>query len=200
MASSTKTYPDPITQIETMDRPWDRLKGEPARAYARFQFHIGTSAHIRSLENTAENSNCSLSVVQGDSSQWKWTKRAQAWDNYIQKKAEELAVTQRAERLEAHSNMIQAYQKVGMSLVKEFSRRIGSTTILQDLSDKDLMKEMRLQGPLVKDLIQLERLINNEANEIHQVNHSHEVIVVKPEPTGEYDIPAPPPRDDREED
>lgn len=64
------------------DKPWERQKGESAKAYEAFKCYRDLGS-TRSVSKVAQKCEKSDTIIRRWSSRWNWTERIRAWDNDI---------------------------------------------------------------------------------------------------------------------
>lgn len=89
---------------EPTPQPWERLPGEPDRAFAAFRSFRDLAPSARKVE--AVEAEVTPRQVRNWAAQWNWRDRAGAWDD-------ELARVEDAERLEAIRAMHATHRRAG---------------------------------------------------------------------------------------
>ena len=74
------------------EQPWDRQKGESARAFEAFLVYLQMGPE-RSVRAVAQKLSKSYTLAGRWSSTYHWVERCRAWDNYLQQEAKKAAAT-----------------------------------------------------------------------------------------------------------
>jgi len=137
--------------------PWDRRKGEPAPAYARFLIYRNLGPR-RSLAQAQEVCGVSLGRLKQLSGQWSWPARALAWDKlrFQQQRQQELVDYQ-----ESHKRILkeaQDWQRIARVQISQWVRRDsnGQLQLIRELSPSEAVRlwqtgcqaELQLRGGL----------------------------------------------------
>jgi len=93
-------------------QPWDRLDGEPAKAYGAFRIYRDLPTVQRRLPTVAERAGVSERQCRVLASKWEWRERADAWDEVIHR-------TEDRERLEALRQMHQLHRAAGRAAMSK---------------------------------------------------------------------------------
>ncbi len=143
-------------------RAWDRLTGEPSKAYAHFCLYrdIGVS---RSLRQMASVPGCTSVRRQLNrwSSRWRWVERCQKYDDYTER---ELRVMQEKDRREMHKR----HARIGMLgqsvLIKGLEELLTRVQAGQEkLAPAELARLMDVS-------VKVERLARGEPTDNHEVS------------------------------
>ncbi|WP_289352364.1 hypothetical protein [Peribacillus frigoritolerans] len=136
--------------------PYEQLQGESAKAFEAFRIYRDLGA-ARGVREVAQKLNKSLTVIGGWSSKYKWVNRAQAFDEHMDKIANQQTELRHKEIKMMESEIIYAsYKKIkkGVDAIKP-----------ESMTPNELAKWLELA-------VKLGRLIHGESTEISEVNHS----------------------------
>lgn len=100
------------------DQPWERQKGESARAFEAFLVYLQMGPE-RSQQAVAQRCSKSVSLIRRWSSDNKWVERCRAWDNYLQQEAKKAAVAEVRKMNQRHAKMASAIQATAMQALQE---------------------------------------------------------------------------------
>lgn len=133
--------------------PWDRLPGEPKRAYAYFCAYrdLGLS---RTLQAAAAKGQVKVGYLGKLSSRWKWVHRADQWDAW-QEKERNRAARRKAvleARLEARvvSDLLKTAAIAVNRLLKEVASentRVSARTTLELAETALKLRRLRVEAP-----------------------------------------------------
>jgi hypothetical protein len=71
-------------------KPWERLDGEPTRAYTAFRSYRDTPIADRTLEAIAGEYRVHAVTVKRWSARWQWVDRATAWDDEVHREIDDV--------------------------------------------------------------------------------------------------------------
>lgn len=91
------------------EQPWDRQKGESARAFEAFLVYLQMGPE-RSVRAVAQKLSKSYTLAGRWSSTYHWVERCRAWDNYLQREAKKAAVAEIRKMNQRHISMAQQIQ------------------------------------------------------------------------------------------
>jgi len=139
------------------EQPWERQKGESARAFEAFLVYLQMGPE-RSIRAVAQKCTKSVSLIRRWSSDNNWVERCRAWDNYLQQEAKKAAVAEVRRMNQRHVKMasaiqataMQALQEMGTSMVnpKNFASVVKLAT---DLERQSLTAEVAENTPSAQD-------------------------------------------------
>ena len=139
------------------EQPWDRQKGEGARAFEAFLVYLQMGPE-RSVRAVAQKLSKSYTLAGRWSSTYHWVERCRAWDNYLQQEAKKAAVAEVRRMNQRHAKMasaiqataMQALQEMGTSMVKpkNFASVVKLAT---DLERQSLTAEVAENTPSAQD-------------------------------------------------
>ena len=157
--------------------PWDRRKGESAKAYEAFLQY--RDAHPkRSLRQVAQQRGCQPALVKRWSSQHAWPARAQAWDVAQAQEAERLrreqrqaAIAQQAEDAEHLRKLVRAFLK---GLVQR-DPETGELKLDASIKPRDAAVFYRLATDIEKSLPQPPEPEPDDGSEVLQALSTEEL-------------------------
>ena len=100
------------------EQPWDRQKGESARAFEAFLVYLQMGPE-RSARAVAQKLSKSYTLAGRWSRTYKWVERCRAWDNYLQQEAKKAAATAVRNMNRRHAQMAAAIQGTAMQALQE---------------------------------------------------------------------------------
>ena len=100
------------------EQPWDRQKGESARAFEAFLVYLQMGPE-RSVRAVAQKLSKSYTLAGRWSSTYHWVERCRAWDNYLQQEAKKAAATAVRNMNRRHAQMAAAIQGTAMQALQE---------------------------------------------------------------------------------
>jgi len=172
-------------------KEWERGEGETARAYEAFREYrdLGSS---RSLAKAAERVGKSGRLVKKWSRNHSWSARAQAYDEYIEKKRQGVYETKLGELNAAHLDMVKSARESVMvplrALIKRIEKvgeeSIGAAAEVENIPIEKLLSIVRPYVKLALDVIKMERLlyglptqtIKTEGTIGHNVSHDIKIV------------------------
>ncbi len=118
-----------------MEKPWERLEGEPDRAWAAFCLYKSQSPHHRSLRDVTEaiyGSPMNVALLGRWNTRWGWQRRVRAWDDHVR--------AARDREIEAvHLDADGLRREIGMDLLAVAQRETKRlVTSGQELSPREL--------------------------------------------------------------
>jgi len=141
---------------------WDRLTGEPSKAYHHFCLYRDTGVS-RSLRKMGKDGECGAKLGQLErwSSKWRWVERCQQYDDYAER---QLRVQQEKERLDMHKR----HAKMGMLAQTLAVRKLEKVVnkIEQDQENLSPTDAARILDIGVK----VERQARGESTESHELS------------------------------
>lgn len=139
------------------EQPWERQKGESARAFEAFLVYLQMGPD-RSIQAVSHKLAKSIPLIKRWSSDNNWVERCRAWDNYLQQEAKKAAVAEVRRMNQRHAKMasaiqataMQALQEMGTSMVdpKNFAAIVKLAT---DLERQSLTAEVAENMPSAQD-------------------------------------------------
>ena len=100
------------------EQPWDRQKGESARAFEAFLVYLQMGPE-RSVRAVAQKLSKSYTLAGRWSSTYHWVERCRAWDNYLQQEAKKAAAAEVRNMNRRHAKMAAAIQGTAMQALQE---------------------------------------------------------------------------------
>ena len=100
------------------EQPWDRQKGESARAFEAFLVYLQMGPE-RSVRAVAQKLSKSHTLAGRWSSTYHWVERCRAWDNYLQQEAKKAAAAAVRNMNRRHAQMAAAIQGTAMQALQE---------------------------------------------------------------------------------
>ena len=100
------------------EQPWDRQKGEGARAFEAFLVYLQMGPE-RSVRAVAQKLSKSYTLAGRRSSTYHWVERCRAWDNYLQQEAKKAAAAEVRNMNRRHAKMAAAIQGTAMQALQE---------------------------------------------------------------------------------
>ena len=100
------------------EQPWDRQKGESARAFEAFLVYLQMGPE-RSVRAVAQKLSKSYTLAGRWSSTYHWVERCRAWDNYLQQEAKKAAAAVVRNMNRRHAQMAAAIQGTAMQALQE---------------------------------------------------------------------------------
>ncbi len=100
------------------EQPWDRQKGESARAFEAFLVYLQMGPE-RSVRAVAQKLSKSYTLAGRWSSTYHWVERCRAWDNYLQQEAKKAAAAAVRNMNRRHAQMAAAIQGTAMQALQE---------------------------------------------------------------------------------
>lgn len=100
------------------EQPWDRQKGEGARAFEAFLVYLQMGPE-RSVRAVAQKLSKSYTLAGRWSSTYHWVERCRAWDNYLQQEAKKAAAAEVRNMNRRHAKMAAAIQGTAMQALQE---------------------------------------------------------------------------------
>ncbi len=100
------------------EQPWDRQKGEGARAFEAFLVYLQMGPE-RSVRAVAQKLSKSYTLAGRWSSTYHWVERCRAWDNYLQQEAKKAAAAAVRNMNRRHAQMAAAIQGTAMQALQE---------------------------------------------------------------------------------
>ena len=100
------------------EQPWDRQKGESARAFEAFLVYLQMGPE-RSVRAVAQKLSKSYTLAGRWSSTYHWVERCRAWDNYLQQEAKKAAATAVRNMNRRHAQLAAAIQGTAMQALQE---------------------------------------------------------------------------------
>lgn len=147
-------------------KEWERGEGETAKAYEAFKDYrdLGVS---RSLSKVAERAGKSERLVKKWSRIHSWPERAQAYDEYLEKKRRGVYETKLGELNEAHLDMVKGARESVMVPLRALLKRIekageesiGAAAEVENIPIEKLLSIVRPYVKLALDVIKMERLL-----------------------------------------
>ena len=142
--------------------PWMKQDGESDEAFMCFRRFLALP-EPRALRACAEASGKSYQTIRRYPGNHSWRKRATAWDTHIATQQAELVLTEREKITREHLQAVRAARTLGTIAIHDLLRQAkqagGSTNI-----------NARTALALLRDAVQLERLIIGEATERTETN------------------------------
>jgi len=133
--------------------PWDRQHGETWKDWQLFLHYLHSETRVKS--RTAEANGLSPSRIYVISKREKWDARTTAYDNHLQEKEDEVVLGELESATREHIKAVRSMRALGMRTIQR---------VLENSEDGDVPPtEIREALSLVKDSINLERLILGEA-------------------------------------
>jgi len=111
-------WPEPH-EYDMAEKPWDRQKGEPTKAYAGFRLYRDTPAHQRNLVAIAGQVDMSERRVRTWAQTWQWRERTAAWDDACHQ-------VEDRERLEAIRAMHSVHRRAGRAALSKAVQALNS--------------------------------------------------------------------------
>lgn len=149
----------------TARRPWERRKGETARAFEGFQAYRDMGSE-RGLRKVAEKIGTHQRSVERWSSQHDWVARAEAWDRHLDRKKREKMVEEVEKMAERHAKRaqlnIEAVSQISQAIIKKIR---NDPDALEEYSVGTLVDMLGRVGYLFQQFAQVERLARGEATE-----------------------------------
>lgn len=100
------------------EQPWERQKGESARAFEAFLVYLQMGPD-RSIQAVSHKLAKSIPLIKRWSSDNNWVERCRAWDNYLQQEAKKAAVAEVRRMNQRHAKMASAIQATAMQALQE---------------------------------------------------------------------------------
>ena len=100
------------------EQPWDRQKGESARAFEAFLVYLQMGPE-RSVRAVAQKLSKSYTLAGRWSSTYHWVERCRAWDTYLQQEAKKAAAAAVRNMNRRHAQMAAAIQGTAMQALQE---------------------------------------------------------------------------------
>lgn len=180
-----------MSEREEGRKEWERGEGETAKAYEGFRAYRDLGAS-RSLTRVSEKIGKSLRLLKKWSRNHSWTRRALAYDEYIEKKSRGAYEMKLEEVNASHLDMVRSARESVMVPLRALLKRIerinkeGGGTIAE-VENIPMDKLLSLARPYVKlalDVIKMERLlyglptqtIKTEGTIGHSVSHDIKIV------------------------
>ena len=98
---------------------WERQKDESAQAFEAFVLYrdMGTERSIRAVSQKLGKSK---TLIERWSREKSWVERVRAWDNYLQKEAQKVAIKKVRDMNTRHANMACMIQKAAMAALQKW--------------------------------------------------------------------------------
>ncbi len=98
--------------------PWQRQHGESRQAFAAFSAYRGMGP-TRSTAKVAQELGKSKSLMDRWSARWQWTKRADAWDDELDRQARQTEIEETRAMMRRHVQASMAVQHLALARLQE---------------------------------------------------------------------------------
>lgn len=117
------------SMAENPEYIWERLPGEPSYCYALFCIYRDLGPQ-RSYNRVAKESGKGVRRIEAIGSKWNWVRRAEAYDNYLEKRRREEKERQIEEMAERHAKIaMEALEKVQQRLKTLDPKSMSAATL-----------------------------------------------------------------------
>ena len=145
------------------EHPWERQPDETAPAYAAFRAYLDAGEE-RTLRSVAAKLGKSGSLISRWSSRHRWTARVDSYEAEANKRADDAALDEHAQRARRQAQIAQLHQEALSLPAKEILERLQRDPAL--LGKLDLDELLRLQASAARALpraIAAERLVSGQS-------------------------------------
>jgi hypothetical protein len=125
--------------------PWDRLQGEPTKAYGAFRVYRDSNPVQRTVAATALQTGLSETTCKRYAAQWLWQPRADAWDDACHH-------TEDQERLEAIRQMHKVHRSAGRLAMGKAMQALQQLAP-NDLNATQVARLLQLGAKLERDTL-----------------------------------------------
>lgn len=139
------------------EQPWDRQKGESARAFEAFLVYLQMGPE-RSIRAVAQRCNKSYTLIGRWSGDNGWVERCRAWDNYLQHEAKKAAAAEVRSMNRRHAKMAAAIQGTALQALRELGTKMVNpknfasiVKLSTDLERQSLTAEVAENTPSAQD-------------------------------------------------
>jgi hypothetical protein len=137
---------------------WERQPRESPRAFEAFALYRDLGPE-RTMANTGRKIGRGYKAMAKYADRWSWNKRALAWDRMRDQAKSEAAIAEAKAVGERHARIAGQHIAALLTPVSELARRLNARIIdLSKISDSDVIKMVQRNGPVIRQLAELERL------------------------------------------
>ena len=140
---------------------WDRQPEETWKDWQLFLHYLHSETRIKA--RTAEANGLSASHIYTISKRERWDERATAYDNHLQEKEDEVVLSELESATREHLESVRSMRTLGMRTIQ----RALANSEANDVPPTEIREALSL----VKDSINLERLILGEVTERSETQH-----------------------------
>lgn len=190
--SDSGSEPGMTNNMEKVERKeWEKTETETSKAYEGFRVYRDMGPG-RSLSQVADELGKSLRLLKKWSSQHSWVKRAEAYDEHMERHSQQVVERKLEDLNQAHLDMAKSARESVMVPLNALLKRIEKVNEDGNFSSEDfenipVEKLINIARPYVKlalDVIKLERLlyglptqtIKTEGTIGHEVSHDIRVV------------------------
>ncbi|MFA7327122.1 MAG: hypothetical protein WC121_10690 [Candidatus Kapaibacterium sp.] len=166
------------------DRIWEMHPDESAKAFNYFVAYRDMGAGHRSLMNVATLFGVSEQAIAYYSSPCHWVKRVDAYEKHIDIELSKETIKNLKAMRKRHINNIRATETALMLPIKEVLTRVNDGRLkLEELDLSDLLFIVNKNASVLSKVVDTERKVNDQPNEIIQTHHegAPQIVVIKPE-------------------